>query len=78
MTHDNAIPFYLMPNSKEFRPGMPPTANPHEEIAGLQEAIEATKRKIAEHKGNKWDASELEAHLKSLEQRLEAAQKKTK
>ncbi|MBI2065190.1 MAG: hypothetical protein HYT62_04010 [Candidatus Yanofskybacteria bacterium] len=43
---------------------------------GLKEAIGVTERKIAEHKANNWDASELEVHLKSLEQRLEAAKKK--
>ena len=77
MTHDNAIPFYLMPNAKEFRPGMPP-ASPHEEITDLTEAISAIKKRIEKYKTNSWDVSEFETHLNSLEQRLEAAQKKTK
>ena len=72
MIHDNAIPFYLMPNAKEFTPGRP-FENQQDVIDGLNQAIEATKRKITEYKDNKWDASELETHLKSLEQRLEAA-----
>ncbi|MBI4158400.1 MAG: hypothetical protein HY505_02170 [Candidatus Yanofskybacteria bacterium] len=54
-----------------------PFGKPREELVeGLQGAIEATKRSIAEHKANSWDTSELEAHLKSLEQRLEVARKK--
>lgn len=64
-----------MENKKEFNPGIPPQ-DPHEEIVGLRDAIEATKRRIMKYKANKWDFSEFEFHLKNLEQRLEAAQKK--
>ena len=75
MTYDSIVPFYDMKNLKEFNSGRLPT-NPHEEMAGLQEAIEATKKRIAEHKANNWDTSEFDKHLESLEQRLEAAKKK--
>lgn len=63
---------------KEPHFGFPPGKSSEELIAGLQEAVEATKRRIAEHKANKWDFSEFEFHLKSLEQRLDKAQKKIK
>jgi len=75
MTYNSMVPFYDMKNPKEFNSGRLPT-NPHEEMAGLQEAIEATKKRIAEHKANNWDTSEFDKHLESLEQRLEAAKKK--
>ena len=76
MVYGPVIPFYDMKNEEEFNPGRPPV-NPHEEVAGLQEAIEATKRIIAEYEAKKRDISGLKTHLKSLEQRLEAARLKT-
>ena len=55
-----------MEKEKELHFDFPPGKPCEELVAGLQEAIEATKKNI----------SELETHLKSLEQRLEAARKK--
>lgn len=75
--HNPIIPFYLMEKAKEFQPGRPP-ANPKQEVAGLKEAIEATRKRIAEYKSGGADVSDLEFHLKSLEQHLENAQKKVK
>lgn len=46
--------------------------NPLEEAAGLKEAIEATKKRIAEYGAD----PDLESHLKSLEQQLKMAEKR--
>lgn len=62
---------------RKFNLCMPPN-NPHEEVTGLKEAIEATKKRVAKHKADDVNVTEFEMHLKSLEQQLEAAQKKIK
>ena len=67
-------PFYLMTNTKEFHPGIPPD-NSREEVLGLEGAIEATKRKIEDYKESKTDVSELEFHLRKLEQAPKEAKK---
>lgn len=61
---------------KEPHFGFPPEKSPEELVAGLENAIEATKIRIAEYKANKSDFSEFETHLKSLERRLEAARRR--
>ena len=58
-----------MSHVKEFRPGTPP-ADSKENIAGAEEAIEKTKKKIAEYKTEGLNASEFEFHLKRMEQYL--------
>lgn len=86
VTHDPIIPFYLMEKAKEFRPGISPSklkekpskADFEEEIAGLKKAIEATRKRVEGYKSSGADVSDLEFHLRNLEQRLEVAQKKAK
>lgn len=71
--HDSSVPFFLMDNAKEFSPGRPPEDS-KKEAEGLREAIEATRKRIADHKSSGANVSDLEFHLKNLEQRLKAAQ----
>lgn len=86
VTYNPTIPFYLMEKSKEFRPGISPSrlkekpskADFKKEIAGLKEAIEATKNRVAEFNSGGANVLDLEFHLRNLEQRLEVAQKKEK
>lgn len=64
------VPFYLMNHKNEFHPGRP-LENMKEEIAGFEEAIRNTKKRIADYKVDGADTSELEVHLKGLEKYLE-------
>lgn len=64
-----------MNQEKEFHPGIPPE-NPEEEIAGLEIAVDSIKKRIAEYQTDGADVSDLELHLKSLENRLWAAKGK--
>jgi len=52
--------------------GVPPE-DLAQRIPGLKEAIENTKRRIAEYGANRADASTYELHLKNLEHQLEKA-----
>lgn len=86
VVHNLIIPFYLMEKSKEFRPGVSPSRlkeepskeDIKEEVAGLKEAVKATRNRIAGFKSGGADVSDLEFHLRNLEQRLEVAQNKAK
>lgn len=74
---------------KEFHPGVSPLEHAkrkqaegkevdikkarEETMAGLKEAIEATKKRIAEDKAMGSDITDLNKHLKGLERQLESA-----
>ncbi len=75
MFKDTSISFFLMEKAKEFQPGVPPS-DPREEVAGLEEAVKNTEKRIAEYKKDGADVSDLEFHLKNLKQRLEKARKR--
>lgn len=77
MIHDSSVPFFLMANAGEFSPGRP-SKDPKQEVGGLKQAIEATRKRIAEYKSSGANVSNLEFHLKNLEQRLQSAQDKIK
>ena len=77
VTHGPTTPFYLMVKAGEFKSGRPPEDS-KQEVAGLQEAIEATRKKIEEDKSNGANISDLELHLRNLKRRLEVAQNKAK
>lgn len=64
--------FYLMEQSSEFNGGRPPQ-NPRERVAGLEGAIDATRKRITEYRTANADVSELETHLRDLEKRLKVA-----
>lgn len=75
---------YICHMTKEFHPGISPTEkdNPtredfKEEIDGLIEAINATKKRIETYK-NGVSVPDLEVHLKSLEERLGRSQRRKK
>jgi len=74
---------------KEFHPGVSPLEHAkrkqvegkevdiekarEETVAGLNGAIEATKRRIAEYKAGGVNVTDFEKHLKGLERQLESA-----
>ena len=66
-----------MGKENEFHPGIPPQDS-HEEVSGLNQAIEATRMRIWEYKDAGADISDLKFHLKNLERRLKVALKKVK
>ena len=74
VTRGSTMPFYLMEKAKEFNGGRPPQ-NPRERVTGLEGAIDATKKRIAEYKSTNADVSDLEKHLQNLEKRLKAENK---
>jgi len=58
---------------------MSPPANPREEIAGLEKAIEATKKRITDYKTAEGvNVADIEFHLKNLIRQLGEAQKRAK
>lgn len=70
--------------AKEFHPGISPMEkdNPtkedfEEEIAGLKQAINATKKRIEVYKDGV-SVPDLKVHLKSLEERLGRSQRRKK
>ena len=58
-------------------PGFAPE-DPAEEMRGLESAIKKTKERILADKASKFDVTELEQHLKSLEDRWYEASKKSR
>ena len=68
------LPFFLMDARAKFFLGRLPD-NLQEQIAGLQKAIKNTKKTKAEYEANGDDTTELESHLKGLEQFLEKIKK---
>lgn len=73
MTSDLSEPFYL--SVKNHVSDKCPS-DKNEVIAGLNKAIEATKRRIDQYKKKEFDASEFGQHLKGLEERLEREKKR--
>ena len=61
--------------NKDYNPGKPPW-NPYEEAAGLQEAINKTKERISAYRERGSDTSDLEMHLRGLENQLSEAEKR--
>jgi len=77
---------------KEFHPGVSPLEYAkrkqaegkwvdiekarEETAAGLREAIEATKRRIAENKAKGASIADLDKHLRGLERQLESAKRR--
>ncbi|OGM95978.1 MAG: hypothetical protein A3B86_01835 [Candidatus Yanofskybacteria bacterium RIFCSPHIGHO2_02_FULL_38_22b] len=73
MTNDLSKPFYT---SVQNHTSDKCPSDKKEIVDGLNKAVEATKRKIDQYKKNKFDTSELETHLKNLENWLERESKK--
>mgnify|MGYP001614888569 CR=1 FL=1 len=75
MIHDSTIPFYQMNSTRNYTLDKCPS-NKQEVIKGIQKAIEATKKRMGEYKKDRADTSELDTHLKSLENWLEREKRK--
>ena len=76
MFRDTSVPFYLMESAGNCASDKCPN-NPHEVVAGIEEAIKNTKKRIAKYKADGADTSELDFHLKNLKAWFEREKKKT-
>ena len=75
--HDLSVPFFATGIVMGFNPGKP-FENPKQEVAGIRKAIGATRKRIADYRSGGANVSDLEFHLKNLEQRLQATHNKTR
>ena len=75
--HDLSVPFFATGIVMGFNPGKP-FENPKQEVAGIRKAIGATRKRIADYRSGGANVSDLEFHLRNLEQCLRVAEKKIK